>query len=59
MEKKLKNEIKSITESFIDRTAMSTPSSGNLMTSNYQANVLDNNRTEPIGKFGFVRGTTK
>ena len=42
-------------ESFIDRTTISQQS-GDLMTSNYAANVLDNNRTEPIGKYGFIRG---
>ena len=42
-------------ESFIDRSAMSTQS-GDLMTSNYAANVLDNGRVEPIGKYGFIRG---
>lgn len=50
-----KKQIKTITESFIDRTTISQQS-GDLMTSNYAANVLDNNRTETIGKYGFIRG---
>lgn len=50
-----KNKVKSMMESFIDRSAMSTHS-GDLMTSNYAANVLDNGRVEPIGKYGFIRG---